>query len=266
MLEMIRESIEFQKTIYRQALSYKGLVSGIERQASYANLLTRRNQEYLNFTRTLEVNLRLFRRAVEKWPEKRKRSLQLLAEEGWFLNPEMPEEFFQETEALLEKDPEEFLSCINNYFSEQLDEIEEELSVSYPHRRHLFCDAFDAHRQEKYSLSIPVFLAQADGIFWEQFPDKNLFITRERKSAVNDYASQAQNELVRIYLNPLLLLLPLWMSEPQRNDSFSGLNRHQVLHGESFDYDTERNSLKSVSLLSYLNFILSSVNESEKDS
>ena len=235
-------------------------------KASYATLLARRNQEYLNFTKTLEANLKLFRRAVEKWPEKRKKALQLLAEEGWFLNPEMPEEFFQGTENLLEKHPEEFLSCINNYFSEQLDEIEEKLSVSYPHRRHLFCDAFDAHRQEKYSLSIPVLLAQADGIFWEQFPNKNLFISKKRESAVNDYASQVQNELVRIYLYPLLLLLPLWMSGSQRNDSFSGLNRHQVLHGESFDYDTEQNSLKSVSLLSYLNFMLSSVNELEKDS
>ena len=145
MIRGIREILEFQTTVYRQALSYKDLVSGIEHQASYANLLAQREQEYLNFTRTLEANLELFRRAVEKWPEKRKKSLQLLAKEGWFLNPEMPDGFFQETEDPLEKDPEEFLSCINNYFSEQLDEIEEKLSVSYPHRRHLFCDAKSKH-------------------------------------------------------------------------------------------------------------------------
>ena len=50
----------------------------------------------------------------------------------------------------------------------RLDIIEEALIDSYPHRGHLFQQAFEAHREGKYGLSIPVFLTQADGIFWDQ--------------------------------------------------------------------------------------------------
>ena len=62
------------------------------------------------------------------------------------------------------------------------------------------------------------------------------------------------------YLHPLEVTLPLWMSKgdrAKRRDLFVRLNRHQVLHGEPVDYGTEENSLKAISLLNYLHWILS---------
>ena len=50
-------------------------------------------------------------------------------------------------------------------------------------------------------------------------------------------------------------MVPLRSPEFRRGESFTGLNRHSVFHGESVDYDTERNSLKSVSLLAYLHWM-----------
>ena len=42
---------------------------------------------------------------------------------------------------------------------------------------HILQEAFEAHSECKYNLSVPVFLAQADGIFWETTPKKqSLFI------------------------------------------------------------------------------------------
>ena len=51
----------------------------------------------------------------------------------------------------------------------------------------------------------------------------------------------------------------------ERGDPFVGLNRHQVLHGESVDYDTEQNSLKAISLLTYLRWIFNKIDERARD-
>jgi len=52
------------------------------------------------------------------------------------------------------------------------------------------------------------------------------------------------------------MTLPISASEHERGDAFVGLNRHQVLHGESTQYGTEMNSLKAISLLNYVAHIL----------
>lgn len=38
----------------------------------------------------------------------------------------------------------------------------------------------------------------------------------------------------------------------KRNANFSELNRHMVMHGDSVDYGTKKNSLKAISLLYYV--------------
>ena len=90
----------------------------------------------------------------------------------------------------------------------------------------------------------------------------------QRKEATGKYASQILGYTAN-YLHPLEITLPLWMSEGDRakgGGPFAKLNRHQVLHGESVDYGTEENSLKAISLLNYLHWILSTaVNEVEAD-
>ena len=206
-----------------------------------------------------------FRRLADEIPERDRKALQRLGEEGWFLDPEMPAPLLQEMELLFDEHSDEMTEWLSNFFRTRLDVIERALIDSYPHRGHLFQQAFEAHREGKYGLSIPVFLTQADGIFWEQAPERqNLFISRQRKGACREYVSQISNSYIAIYLHPLSTLLPLWMNQnerTERGDSCIGLNRHQVLHGESLDYGTEQNSLKAISLLSYLRWILSKTDE-----
>ena len=180
-------------------------------------------------------------------------------------DPEMPATLLQELELLFDEHPDEMTEWLKDFFRERLDVIEEKLIDSYPHRGHLFRQAFEAHREGKYGLSVPVFLAQADGIFWERTPGRqNLFRSKQRK-AYSESAMQISDTYTGIYLHPLLTLLPLWMNENERGDSFVELNRHQVLHGESVDYATEQNSLKTISLLSYLHLILNKNDRQKSD-
>ena len=64
-------------------------------------------------------------------------------------------------------------------------------------------------------------------------------------------------------LSPLSQPLPISASKNERNDAFNELNRHQVMHGESLDYGTEINSLKSISLLNYVTQVLRLDDEKE---
>ena len=205
-----------------------------------------------------------FRRLDEEIPD----GLQRLGEEGWFLDPEMPASLLQKVERLFDEHPDEIAEGLSNFFRTRLDVIEEALIDSYPHRGHLFQQAFEAHREGKYGLSIPVFLTQADGIFWEQTSEKQNLFMSSRERAYSEYVSQISNSHIVIYLYPLSIPLPLWMNRnerAERGDPCVGLNRHQVLHGESVDYGTEQNSLKAISLLSYLRWILSKTDERAGD-
>ena len=212
----------------------------------------------------------LFRRLTEEIPERDRKALQRLGEEGWFFDPEMPPSLLQKIERLFDEHPDEIAERLSDFFRTRLDVIEEALIDLYPHRGHLFQQAFQAHREGKYGLSIPVFLTQADGVFWDQTSEKqNLFMSsRQRERAYNEYVSQISNSHIVIYLHPLSILLPLWMNRnerAERGDPCVGLNRHQVLHGESVDYGTEQNSLKAISLLSYLHWILSEIDKRASD-
>ena len=177
--------------------------------------------------------------------------LQTLGANGWFLSPDTPVEQLQGlrdscgTNTCFEK------SAIRSYFQQRIDSIESELSEAYPHRRRILRDAFEAHKAGKYTLSVPVFFSQADGIWMDQFGRH--FFWKGRKSTLQDCLKNVQLHNVVTMLNVLAPRKtnnnPLWASEKERDSSFDALNRHQVLHGETVDYDEEENSLKAISLL-----------------
>ena len=112
-------------------------------------------------------------------------------------------------------------------------------------------------------MSVPAFLIQADGICFDLI-NKQLYSKRKNIPALNEYAkSIASNALQSALLYPLTQPLPITASASERAEDFNELNRHQVIHGESIDYDTEINSLKAISLLSYVSCVLSQDEEDD---
>ena len=112
--------------------------------------------------------------------------------------------------------------------------------------------AFEAHKNGWYELSIPVFLAQADGICFESL-GLNLYKRKGRTPAIKKELEMIFNDkFISSFLHPLLISLPI--SDPinkQQADQAS-VNRHAVLHGHSSDYGTHSNSLKVISHLCYI--------------
>ena len=201
----------------------------------------------------VQRQLRLHR-WLEEQPEHDKESLTKLARRGWFLGPNVPVSAIPQLGRAVERTPDEVDAIVGHYVRRHLDEIEAKLMKSYPHRSQPLRQAFGAHQQSKYALSIPVFLLQADGIFHERF-GKILF-KRERKEAVRAFSSEVTGRFFQAHLHPLTQVIPLWEDTRRLPDTFEGLNRHQVLHGMKADYDTEPNSLKAISLLDYLVWVL----------
>ena len=84
-----------------------------------------------------------------------------------------------------------------------------------------------------------------------------LFRSKDKRPEVAIYIDGVEGDTyLSAMLYPLEHCLPIAASTKDREPDFKGLNRHQVLHGESTTYDTETNSLKAISLLNYVGVTL----------
>ena len=178
-----------------------------------------------------------------------------IAELGWFPYPRTIIGADLLADAI-SKDSYAVEQFLINLFTEELPLIEKDLVDHYPERRHLISQGFDAHRQRQYGLSILMFLEQADGIAYDKL-SKSVFMQKDRSTLHFDEI-QVQPGVI---LEAFLLLfeedsLPIWVSRNSRDGTFRGFNRHQVMHGETVDFDTEENSLKAVSFLCWLSCVL----------
>ena len=193
-----------------------------------------------------------FQQIVRDLPKRRqeeREALENFAELGWYPDPAMPWDF-PTTIAKFESNDVDVEEAISDYFRQRANAIEEELESSYPRRNDILCDAFQAHREKKFNLSIPVFLAQADGMWRDKFDD-SVFTGKGRA-----HVARLPDSPIADWLTIFRSSIPLWESESRRDSSFSGFNRHQILHGEIVNYGTEVNSLKAISFLSCLCWIL----------
>lgn len=190
-------------------------------------------------------------------PPRTQEALLLLGAHGWYLDLEMPlPGLWQLKEALAEGNVIEAEEALCEYFESQLAEIEKSISERFPLRAHLIRAAFSAHRRQEYELSIPVLLAQTDGIC-KEVVNQNLFSKHNKKPRTAIYVEQIAADSYRsALLSPLAQTLPISASERERPDGSEALNRHTVLHGESLDYGSKTNSLKAISLINYVAHVL----------
>jgi hypothetical protein len=176
-----------------------------------------------------------------------------LAEHGWYLDFEIPfTELWKLQKAFEEGEIAQAENALIEYYDDQADEIEKYIIDKFPHREHIIRSAFKAHAGGEYNLSIPVFLSQTDGICKEVF-DGYLFMKDNKKPCTALYLKKIAADAYKAAIfSPLAVTTSIGASERERADDFTGLNRHMVLHGESLDYGTKTNSLKSLSLLNYV--------------
>lgn len=197
-------------------------------------------------------------RTFRELPLKTREALMVLGNHGWYLDLDMPPSFFlgKLKNALEDGDARAAEELLSQHFEERLSAIETSIADSFPARSHIVRAAFSAHRRREYELSIPVFLAQSDGICKEVIGE-HFFMKKHKKPRTAIYVEQIASDTYRAaLLSPLAQSLPISASEKERGADFTGLNRHTVLHGESVDYGTKENSLRAISLINYVAHVL----------
>ena len=196
-------------------------------------------------------------RTFRELPLKTREALMVLGNHGWYLDLDMPPSFLGKLKnALEEGDARAAEELLSQYFEERLSAIEMSIADSFPARSHIVRAAFSAHRRREYELSIPVLLAQSDGICKEVIGE-HFFMKKDKKPRTAIYVEQIASDTYRAaLLSPLAQSLPISASEKERGADFTSLNRHTVLHGESVDYGTKENSLRAISLINYVAHVL----------
>jgi uncharacterized protein YukE len=197
-------------------------------------------------------------KSFEQLPPATKRALGTLAEHGWFLDFDLPITALWGIEkAIVEGNIAEAEAELIDHYQGRLAEIETSIIERFPERERFIRSAFAAHRGGDYAASIPLMLAQTDGIC-KDATDECLFTKYQGKPGTAKYVDRLAADTFRAaLLSPLTLRLPMAASEHDREPNFRGLNRHIVLHGESLDYDSKTNATKAVSLIHYVAQVLS---------
>jgi hypothetical protein len=198
--------------------------------------------------------------------EKSKAAMILASSKGWFFGwHDGLNSLMKLVEKLGAAQSADIDRIMVEYYRLNLQPFTDELIGKYPDRACAIRAAVNAHLAancEGYLLSIPVFIAQADGLLTE--------ITKVKSALMKDGKGkelQASKELRKKLsgdqrsLNLLHQILMLHESDLMKSaearqitvqksgESFTALNRHLIMHGESSDYGSEINSLKAFSFL-----------------
>ena len=201
-------------------------------------------------------------KAFHDLPPRQQRALELLASDGWYLDPNLGfNELFDIAYLFAEGHTDKARVLLCDHFDSRAQSIEAELVGRFSDRANLIKAAMRAHRGGEYALSIPVFLAQADGICG-QLIGVQLYARRDGKPLIGARLKlEDRAPFVASLLYPLATPMPISAGVSERASLGDLLNRHAVLHGEAVDYDTHANSCRALSLLAYVSWILGEIDE-----
>jgi len=179
-------------------------------------------------------------------------SSKVLAEYGWYLSLYMEP---GEVNELATKAREGNFDVVNDYMVNEIDDsinkIESELVEKFPHRAKVMSAAIRAHKNADFYLSIPVLMTQIEGVCSE-ITGHRFFKIAKSAPKISEWVQQIEsNSIIHMFLEPLKIIGP--SQKYQEAESPKGINRHDVLHGDSVDFGEDKyNSYKALSLLFYL--------------
>ena len=202
--------------------------------------------------RAMEPWVRLFQEG-ERRDSFQATCVRSLAEHGWFVAPDRAWTLeIVRPRSSDEAESESWRDTLASVVRARCADVEEMICVRYPNRAVCVREAFWAHGEGKYSLSIPGCLIQADGIWAEHF-GVSLYGRTKWDGCGRTFGGLRQKVVAELSRDGL----GLWLSQNERPADFGGLNRHRVVHGEDVAYASELNSLQAISLLEFVCWFVS---------
>lgn len=176
-------------------------------------------------------------------------AIEICSRHGWFIDGKFPAassvKLAEMYEAGETKRADELLV---EYYRDRLVEIRETLVNAYAQRALILGKAFTMHFEAQYDVSVPLFLIQADGICLEAFGREFFRVRKGTLAAHKVLAKMDADWIWQAMLEPFRGVPPLAGASRRRR----AFNRNRILHGVSLNYGSEVNSLRSVSLLAFL--------------
>jgi hypothetical protein len=194
---------------------------------------------------------------LRELPERNRRITRMLAQHGWYIDPHATAADVEQWAEMLSEGPVDLAQerlCV--HFDATAPLLLAQLVEEFPGRGGLLRSAFGAHARGDYACSVPLFLAQADGICFE-IVNEQLYARRGGVPRLATVLRTIDEDFfLASVIAPLVEAMPLSAPASERKNLPSNiLNRHAVLHGESLDYDTRLNSCRCVSLLGYIAWV-----------
>jgi hypothetical protein len=206
---------------------------------------------------------------LDALPQRSKDAMQVALAEGWFFGwHDSLQGVMELVESFAATPATPVDDIMMAYYRANLQPFTDQLISQYPDRAVAIKAAVDAHTSAAdggYLLSIPVFIAQADGVLTEitgiESPRREEEIKKFRAKYIGD-----PEKLDLLHQFWELKDSDFMKSAKAREDAaqasgnaFTALNRHQVMHGERSEYGTEINSLKAFSFLVFAGLHMAAV-------
>ncbi|MGP1680647.1 MAG: hypothetical protein ACTS6J_26280 [Burkholderiales bacterium] len=250
----VRRYEEMQENFRKSFEPFQAMIARMDAQAR------RFHESIQKAIRNSGIDFEVIARAMEEDKARFPGEMRIMAEHGWYVQPRMtPRQHREICRALAETRTAEVEAALVNYFEAELEEIEKTLCRNTPNRARLLRSAFAAHRRKDFAASIPLMLAQADGIC-RDYTGGHLFADRKTLQAW----VKAGKPSMLMYFAALVEVTPIIASEKVRASNPVAFNRHAIMHGESIDYDSEANGARAVSLLVYIDWVLGEITRSER--
>ena len=221
-----------------------GVISDVDLSALASTI----REAQLQFAVTAREELGKASRELASFPVEIQTKLLALMQTGWGIDPDQPILFVRLAQGEF-GNGRAADAWIAGHFESRLDEIETALARSHPERAAILSDAFDAHRRGLYTLSVPVLLAQADGIVGDRYKKKQLFSKSNNNGLASQINGMEPGQLATMWAETVSGNAEVSSNVRDLPVGFIGLNRHSVLHGVDLEYGTKENSIKAVSLL-----------------
>jgi len=199
---------------------------------------------------------------LDKIDEEYKLFSVMLSDEGWYLDYDLAVETLSSLYIIQVKTESNVLDkYMVDFYKKKLNIIINFFQKEFPKRYLILEKAFKAHKKGDFELSIPVFLSQIEGLFFD-LTNKEIFSKgrgKRKENTAKEWLEEREGHDVNLILS---ILEPLRKNENisaniKDSENFpNALNRNKILHGRDLNYSIEINSYKSISLLLFIGTIV----------
>ena len=194
---------------------------------------------------------------INNWPAWQRELWDQAALNGWYVNWHTPITI----NTPISQGKETVNAFMIGHLKRDWATISSSIVSAVPKRQAILQCAFELHVEKRYVASIPLFLAQADGVC-AQYAGAHLFTDKEQREERLGKLQASKGGFAAVLLQTLGLQTQFGagINKYRKGRKELAPNRNGILHGSHrhLDYGTEINSLKAFSLLAFVVYALTS--------